>query len=180
MNQQSSSTRIIVPCRFAYVNCWRPATYYGGNQKYSLSALISKNDAATIALIQSTIDNATEKSLQKWGGKIPTNLKTPLHDGDIEKADNPIYQNCYYLNAKCREAPQIVDYNVQPILNQTELYSGCYGNISIIFYGYNYGGAKGIGVWLCNIQKIKDGEPLGGRICAKDEFEVVKEYDFLQ
>lgn len=174
------SSRIVIPCRFAYVNCWNPNTQFGGVQKYSLSALIPKNDTATVELIKQTIEYVKEKSLQKWGGKVPTNLKYPLHDGDEEKSENPIYRNCYYLNTKCKDQPQVVDINVQPILNQTEVYSGCYGNVSVVFYGYNHNGSKGIGVWLGNIQKIKDGEPFGSRICAKDEFHSLKECNFLQ
>lgn len=173
-------TRIVIPCRFAYLNCWRPATQYGGAQKYSVSALISKEDVDTIEVIQKTIEHVIDQSVQKWGGRVPANLKNPLHDGDIDKPDNPIFKNCYYINAKSKDAPQIVDCNVQPITNQTELYSGCYGKVSITFYGYNYSGAKGIGAWLGNIQKIKNGEPLGNRIGAKDEFVPIAESDFLQ
>ena len=180
MDKELNTSRIIIPCRFAYVNCWRPITQYGGNQKYSISALISKDDMKTVELIQKTIEYVKKQSVQKWGGKIPNNLKYPLHDGDEEKPDNPAYRNCYYLNAKCKEQPQIVDQNVQPIINQTEVYSGCYGNISVVFYGYNYSGAKGIGVWLGNVQKVKNGEPFGGRIYAKDEFSIVEDTNFLQ
>ncbi len=171
--------RIVIPCRFAYLNCWRPAAQYGGAQKYSVSALICKEDVETIERIQKTIEYVIDQSVQKWGGRVPANLKNPLRDGDIEKPDNPIYKNCYFINAKSKEAPQIVDCNVQPITNQTEIYSGCYGKISITFYGYNYSGAKGIGAWLGNIQKIRNGEPFGTRIVAKDEFVPVAENEFL-
>lgn len=171
---QKRKNRIIIPCRFAYFNCWRPSSIYGNN-KYSMSAIISKDDTETLDSIYEAIEYVKEKSMTKWGGRIPSNLKSPLHDGDEEKPENPNYRNCFYLNAKCNDQPQIVDRKVRPITDPTEVYSGCYGNISLIFYGYNCSGNKGIGVWLGNIQKTKDGTPIGGRITAKDEFLPVKD-----
>ena len=72
-------------------------------------------------------------------------------------------------------APQIVDKNVQPIANHDEVYSGCYGKISINFYGYSKDGNKGIGAGLCNIQKLKDGQALSSRSTAEEDFEAVEE-----
>lgn len=166
--------RIVIPCRFAYFNCWRPSSIYG-NDKYSMSAIIPKDDRKTLELIYDAIDYVKEKSSGKWGGRILTNLKLPLHDGDEEKPGNINYRNCYYLNAKCNEPPQIVDKTVKPITDPTEVYSGCYGKVSLIFYGYNCSGNKGIGVWLGNIQKLRDGSPIGGKISASDEFVAVSE-----
>ena len=72
-----------------------------------------------------------------------------------------------------------MDRHVQPILDQSEVYSGCYGQISVTFYGYNSNGNRGIAAGLGNIQKLKDGESLGGRAKASDEFETVEDDDFL-
>ena len=96
-----------------------------------------------------------------------------VHDGDDEKPDMQTFKNCFYLNAKSTEAPQIVDKNVQPIEDRSELYAGCYGNVSLVFYPYNVSGNKGIGVLLGNIQKIKDGTKLTKRVMATDEFKVI-------
>lgn len=175
----SRKNRIIIPCRIAYLNCWKPTATQDG-QKFSLVALIRKSDERTLARIDETIEYVKQKSLDKWNGRIPPNLHILLHDGDVDKPDNPVFKNCYYLNAKCKEAPQIVDQNVDPITDQSELYSGCYGNVSIIFYGYNRGGNKGIAVWLGNIQKLKDGPRLGGRITASEEFRPVNYEDMLE
>ncbi len=171
-------TRIVIPCRLGYLNCWRAVAQYGGSAKYSVSAIIPKNDIETIEKINKAIECVKEASVQKWGGRIPANLRSPLHDGDEEKPDNPIYQNCYYINAKSKEAPQVVDAHIEPITDQTEVYSGCYGKISITLYAYNYNGNRGIAAALGNIQKLEDGEPLGGQIPAKDDFREECE-DFL-
>ena len=111
------NNRIVIYCRLAYLNCWKPVQMYG-KQNYSLVALVSKDDQQTVSLIRSTIESVRQQSVSKYGNSLLSGSKTPLHDGDIEKPDNPIFKNCYYLNAKCKEAPQIVDQNVQPILCQ--------------------------------------------------------------
>ena len=59
-----------------------------------------------------------------------------------------------FLNANSKQAPQIVDRQVQPILDQSEVYSGCYGRVSITFYAYNSNGNKGIAAGLGNVQKL--------------------------
>lgn len=173
------TAHIIFPCRFAYLNCWRPMQH-GGDAKYSVSAIISKEDVETIELIRKTLEYVTERSVAKWGGRVPEKLRLPLHDGDVEKVNNPVYRNSYYINAKCKDAPQIVDREVKPITNQSELYSGCYGNVSVTFYGYNVGGSRGIAAWLCNIQKVSDGDPIGRKILAKDEFKPISGEELLQ
>ena len=53
-----------------------------------------------------------------------------------------------------------------------------YGRASISFYAYNTNGNRGIACWLNNLQKIKDGEPLGGHARAEDDFASADE-DFL-
>ena len=94
----AKKTRIVIPCRIAYLNCWEPSSLFG-SKKYSLVAIVRKTDEKTIEEINETLDYVKEKSLTKWGGKIPPNYKSPLHDGDVEKPDNPVFKNCYYLNA---------------------------------------------------------------------------------
>ena len=68
---------------------------------------------------------------------------------------------------------------VQPILDRAEVYSGCYARVSINFYAFNTNGNRGIACGLGNIQKVRDGEPLGGRTNASAEFETLADDDFL-
>lgn len=178
-NKNTLVTKVIVPCRFSYLHCWEPNAVDGGDPKYSVSAIIPKSDTKTIENIKKAIEQAKKESLSKWGGKIPANLKLPLRDGDIERPEDEAYANSYFFNANSRQAPQVVDKSVQVILDQSEVYSGCYGRISVNFYGFNNNGNRGIAAGLGNIQKLKDGEPLGGRTNAEDDFEAVGDEDFL-
>ena len=120
MSKNETPTKVIVPCRFSYLHCWEPEAINGGEPKYSVSAIIPKSDKETIKKIQAAVEAAKQESLSKWGGKIPPNLKLPLRDGDIDRPEDEAYKGCYFFNANSRQAPQVVDKQVQPILDQTE------------------------------------------------------------
>ena len=126
------------------------------------------------------IDAAIEEGIAKFGGKKPNKaaIKLPLRDGDIER-DDEAYKGHYFINANSTTPPQIVDQRVQPILERSQVYSGCYARVSINFYAFNSNGNKGVAAGLGNIQFVRDGEPLGGQTSASDEFETLADDDFL-
>ncbi|WP_195972984.1 DUF2815 family protein [Clostridium thermobutyricum] len=166
--------------RLSYAHIWEPSAIEGNEPKYSVSVIVSKNDKETLRAIKEAVEEAKEAGKGKWNGKIPPVLKTPLRDGDVERPDDEAYAGCYYFNASSKNKPGIVDENVQPILDQSEVYSGCYARVSVNFYAYNANGNKGVAAGLGNIQKIKDGDSLGGATRAEDDFEAVEhEEDFL-
>lgn len=167
--------------RLSYANVWEPKSVNGGKEKYSVSIIIPKEDTKALDEIGKAIDAAIEEGKGKFGGKIPNkaSLKTPLRDGDIDRAEDEAYKNSYFINANSITPPQVVDKNVKPILEHSEIYSGVYARVSINFYAFNSNGNKGIACGLGNIQKIRDGEPLGGRVNAEDEFTTEVDEDFL-
>lgn len=173
------SVKVIVSCRFSFLHCWEPVGIDGSEPKYSVSAIIPKSDKATINKIKAAIEQVKKESLSVWGGKMPANLKTPLRDGDTDRPDDEAYKDSYFFNANSKQKPQVVDNKVEPIIDQSEVYSGCYGNISVSFYAYSINGNKGIAAGLGNIQKLKDGESLGGRTTAAEDFDTVEVDDFL-
>lgn len=176
----SKSAKVIIAGRFSYANVWEPKSINGSDPKYSISIIIPKDDKKTVAAIQKAIDEAKKEGIAKFGGKIPSNLKTPLRDSDIDRPDDPSYANSYFINANSKNAPQIVDSKVQPILDRSEVYSGCYGKISVNFYPFSINGSKGIAAGLGNIQKLSNGESLGGKNRAEDDFEIEDDDDFME
>ena len=179
--EKKNNTKVVTgTIRLSYEHVWEPASINGGEEKYSASLIIPKSDKATVNAIQKAVDAAIEEGLAKFGGKKPNKaaIKLPLRDGDVEREDEA-YQNSFFVNANSRTAPQIVDRSVQPILDRSEIYSGCYIRASISFYAFNSNGNKGIACGLNNIQKIRDGEPLGGHANAADDFTTVEDEDFL-
>ena len=166
--------------RLSYFHGWEPVSINGGAEKYSTAVLIPKTDKKTIDAIEKAIDAAIEEGIAKFGGKKPNKaaIKLPLRDGDIER-DDEAYKGHYFINANSTTPPQIVDQRVQPILERSQVYSGCYARVSINFYAFNSNGNKGVAAGLGNIQFVRDGEPLGGQTSASDEFETLADDDFL-
>ncbi|HFU3862585.1 TPA: DUF2815 family protein [Streptococcus suis] len=166
--------------RLSYFHGWEPVSINGGAEKFSTAVLIPKSDKKTIDAIEKAIDAAIEEGIAKFGGKKPNKaaIKLPFRDGDIER-DDEAYKGHYFINANSTNAPQIVDQRVQPILDRSQVYSGCYARVSINFYAFNSNGNKGVAAGLGNIQFVRDGEPLGGQVSASDEFETLADDDFL-
>lgn len=170
--------------RWSYANVWEPKSINGGTPKFSVSLIIPKSDTKTVAKIKAAIEAAYhegESKLKGNGKTVPplAALKTPLRDGDAERPDDEAYANSYFVNANAPTAPGIVDVDRNPILTRSEVYSGVYGRASISFYAFNSNGNKGIACGLNNLQKVRDGEPLGGKASAESDFATDDDEDFL-
>jgi len=170
--------------RWSYANVWEPKSINGSTPKYSVSLIIPKSDKVTIEKIKKAIEVAYREGEAKLKGNSKTlpplsAIKTPLRDGDLERPDDPTYANSYFINANSATAPGIVDIDLNPILNRSEVYSGVYGRASVSFYAFNSNGNRGIACGLGNLQKIRDGEPLGSKASAEDDFASLEDNDFL-
>ncbi|MCM1343757.1 MAG: DUF2815 family protein [Lachnospiraceae bacterium] len=177
MSKFVNPTKVItgVNTRWSYVNAWEPKSINGGAPKYSVSLIIPKSDTKTLEKIRAAIQAAYEEGqgkLKGSGKSVPalSVLKTPLRDGDAERPDDEAYADSYFVNANSGTAPGIVDADRNPIIDRSEVYSGVYGRASINFYAFNSNGNKGVACGLNNLQKIRDGEPLGGKSRAEDDF----------
>jgi len=167
----NNETKVITgKVRFSYANVFEPRKNDDGTEKYSVSLLIDKDDTKTINSIKKAVESAKKAGVSKLGGKIPAKLKEPLRDGDEEREDDENYKGKYFVNANTTTKPGLVDSKGRPIIDSTEFYSGCYGYASITFYAFNSKGNKGIACGLSNLMKTDDGEPLGGRSRAEDDF----------
>jgi hypothetical protein len=174
-----STTKVVTgKARLSYVNVFQPRAGKPGQEaKYSVCVLIPKTDKATVEKIKAAIEVAKQEGAAKWGGKVPAGVKTPLRDGDTER-DSPEYKGHWFVNANSKQKPGVVDASVNPILDAGEVYSGCYGRVSLNFYAYSVDGNKGVGAGLQNVQKLGEGEALSGRSRADEDFTAADE-DFL-
>lgn len=178
-------TKVItgVKTRWSYANVWQAKSINGSAPKYSVSLIIPKADIKTVNAIKNAIQAAYEEGQSKLKGNnksVPalSVIKTPLRDGDLERPDDEAYKDSYFVNANSTTAPGIVDAARNPIIDHAEVYSGVYGRASISFYAFNSNGNRGIACGLNNLQKISDGEPLGGKTRAEDDF-ADEDEDFL-
>jgi len=177
--------------RLSYANIFEPKSINGSEPKYSVSLIIPKDDKQQIEVIKQAIKNAIEEGKSKLAdknGNIPKNIKLPLRDGDEDRPEDEAYANSYFLNANSVRPPQVVGTEIDKAtgkaipLGENDVYSGCYARVSLNFYAFNTNGNKGIACGLGNIQKVEDGERLGGGASAEEDFdfeEVDAEDDFL-
>lgn len=170
------STKVVTGLsRLSYVYAFEPYIPEGEDEgKYQITILIPKADKVTIKKIEAAIEEAAELGKStKWEGKRPVNLVTTFRDGDEPNEDGDIDPNeagCMVLKAKSIKRPGVVDKDLNAILDPDELYSGCYGRVSVNIYPYIFSGKKGISAGLLNIQKLKDGERLGGGSSPEEDF----------
>ncbi|WP_418427936.1 DUF2815 family protein [Anaerotruncus massiliensis (ex Liu et al. 2021)] len=174
MNQNTVTTGEV---RFSYTNLFKPrAQQEGADPKYSTTILVPKTDTATKAAIDAAINSAIEQGVGKcWGGVRPPRPAVCVHDGDGPRpSDGQPFgdecKGCWVFTASSKNPPFIVDRGVQPILQQTEIYSGMYGRANVTFFPYANSGKKGVGCALNGVQKLRDGEALSGHVSAEEAF----------
>lgn len=163
MARKVTDTNIVTnKVRLSYVNLLRPRTNDKGEEKYDVCILVPKSDKETLDLIKSAIEAAKAEWKSKFG-KLPPQLKQPLRDGDTERDtdEQPEYKGHYFFNATSQKKPGVVDRHTNILTDETEVYSGMYARVSVNFYPYS-NESKGIAAGLKNVQKLADGEPLGG------------------
>jgi Protein of unknown function (DUF2815). len=168
--------------RFSYCNVWEPKSINGGEAKHSVSLIIDKSDSKTLSLIKAAMDEAEKAGVAKYGAKFTSGsgFKRPLRDGDIDHPDDPSYKNSFFINLNSKDKPQIVDSRVRPITDRNEFYSGCYGRASFTIYPFSASGNRGLACYLANLQKLQDGEPLGGKSRAEEDFQMEDDDDFME
>lgn len=173
------STKVVTgKVRFSYTHVFEAQEPLGGqgDPKYSVTLLIPKSDTVTIGKIKEAIAEAREKYCQRNGSNaLPQKPNHTLKDGDGQRDNGddfgPECKGCYVLKASSKRPPVIVDAFRNEITDPDEVYSGCYGRACIEFYGYNTAGQKGVTATLLSVQKLSDGERLGGTVGSADDFD---------
>ena len=168
--------------RFSYVYVFEPKKDLKKDPKdwkYEVSILIPKSDKKGVKMLKAAIEGAKEDGIERkvYKGKIlEKNFHYPLKDGDDEeREDDEAYHGHYYLSARTSIKPGIRDKQNEAITDRTEFYSGCFGRASVSFFPYEVEGKKGVGVSLNGLQKVKDGDSLGGGSSnAEKDFEDYK------
>lgn len=170
----SNTSVTLLNVRLSYVHLMKPYSNDPSMEaKYSCTILLPKTDLQGKAAIDAAIEAAKQAGLQKkFGGVLPPKLPVPVYDGDGFTASGnkfgPECAGCWVFTASsAADKPvEIVDRNMNRILDATQVYSGMYANINVNFFPYAAPGRKGISCGLGPVQKVRDGEALGGRAPA--------------
>ena len=164
----------IAEVRASYEHLLKPSSFPGSDdEKYSMCALVSKDNKEAIAVIEEAIKNAEKKGVEKFGDKFAKAKKrNPIHDGDAEKDGQAGYENCIYFNCSNKQQPRVLDATTGGVAEETEIYSGMYGTLIVNFYPYfNTTTACGVSASLMGFQKTADGEVLGGSRVSDTDFD---------
>lgn len=162
--------------RLSYVRFDKAVSRSAGQEpKYSCTILVPKTDVAQKQAIDNAITAAIAIGREKYGRVVPDKPKTVIWDGDgytqSGKEFGPEAKGHWVFTASLAEARgpvQVVDLNRNPILRQTEIYSGMYANVLVNFFFYK-NESVGVGAGLGPVQKVADGEPLGGTLPTADD-----------
>lgn len=178
----NQTTKVVTgKVRLSYVHLFEAFTNIEGQEaKFSCVILIPKSDKVTMKKMRDAQKAALENGKSgAFKGRIPKDWHDTIKDGDDEEVleQNPEYEGHWFLSVSSKTKPGIVDQSVQPILDSTEVYSGCYARVSINAFPYNVQGNKGVSFGLNHVQKIADGDFLGGRSKAEDDFDAVDDFD---
>lgn len=177
--------------RLSYPNLFE-AKEYKGKKSWGCQMLISKD--LDISKLEIAAHNA---AIEEWGSdisKFPSKkikskktpgkiinqciVEMPFRDGDTEKIDKPEFENQIFLAASIKKrAPAVCDIDRNAILDSSDIKAGDWCRASIIFRAYEVEGSYGVGVTLLAVQKIRDGESLGGGVNLDNEFDDLEPQD---
>lgn len=154
----------------SFPNVFQPNGFAGQDLKYSTILIFDKDEDI------SELEQAIEDALVKKFGEVPASWVNPIKDGD-GKLDKDGNQRAEYAGrqfitckAKAEDAPSVVDANVQPIINESEVYGGMQARVSVAPYAYEYMGKKGVSLYFKGLQKTGDGTPFGMSSNPADDF----------
>lgn len=166
--------------RLSYANVFKPReNALSKKQEYSAALLFKKGE--DLSALKRAMTAALEKKFGKNKSEWPQQLRNPFRDqkdrgrmvdGKLVLPDG-YEEGAVYINVRSDQKPGVVDKNLQPILDETEVYSGCWCHVSVNAYAYDAMGNKGAAFGLMNIQKVKDDAPLGSRTTPEMDFKPI-------
>lgn len=138
-------------------------------KKFSITMLFPKDSDMTG--IKEAIKQAKIAAFGPDKTEWPEGLQSPVQDGDgpqfVDEDGNRKegYKGCWVIKATSNEdqKPTVVDQNVEPIVNQSDFYPGCYAIAHLLATDWEYMKKKGVMFILDHVQKAKDGKAFGGK-----------------
>ena len=175
------STKVVTgKVRLSFPALFEAVSFEDGPAKYSVMLLIPKSDQTTIKKIRDAEALAQQNGISsKWGGKKPKEIKSIIKDGDESADDFPERAGMWVMTIRSDRKPQVVDAQRNMITDPGEIYSGVYGRVSMNAYPYKYMGNCGVSFGLNNVQKVAEGESLGGAARAEEDFDDFEDDDLI-
>lgn len=170
--------------RVSYPHVFKPNVIKKGDKpKYSIVMLFKKDTDMTVIkelIKQAKIAEFGPKENWPVDKKGKSTLESPVLDGDDEKyEDNEGYAGHWVVKATTNEEqkPTVVGPDLEPILDQTEFYPGCYARAAVFARVWEYMGKQGVQFILDHVQKTRAGKAFGGKKPADQVFSPIEAND---
>lgn len=164
--------RVSFPCVFE-----AKSAFDGQPKRYSLTMLFDKaalaKDPEQKKLFDAMIQAVKDAAREKWGDKIPANLRNPFRNGKEKEQFQGYGEGVVFVVTTSQTRPGLVNNQLQPIIEAEEFYAGCYARATVNAYAYEKMGNAGVSFGLHNIQKLGDGEPFSGRTKPEQDFDAI-------
>lgn len=158
---------------FMHVFRPQPAMQEGKEPQYTVTLLWDEGDKRLAKLEAAIVEVAKEKFGDKAANMLKKGqLRSPLRPGsdkeDTKAAED--FEGKVFLTARSTDKPQVVDKDLEAVMDQMDVYSGCVGRADIYLFPYDKAGNRGVGAILNSFQKLDEGERKSGRRAAADAF----------
>lgn len=166
--------RLLTPrVRLSYPNLFRAKAQMEGKEPVFSCMLIFGADVLNTPEYQALRAAAQAAAVEKWGQNIPPNLRSPFRPNSEREGKPGHDAGGVFLNASSKNRPGVVHNTaagLQPIIDENEVYGGCWVVASLGVYAYDQKGNRGVSFGLNNVLKVSDGDPLGTRVTPEDDF----------
>jgi hypothetical protein len=195
---KTEKTYFITPeGRLSYLNVFKPRKRQAGEEGkpdvYDGMIIMEtpkKMSPMDLARYQKLKELCEKTRAEKWP-KLTSAIQGPFrtteglnsklfHSKPLDADKNPEYEGKLILKAvSYGRQPQLIGPDKEEIMEQSDLYSGCYGRFWVVAFAYENSGNKGISFSLQGVMKTKEGIPLGGSAGkALDAFAEIEGDDF--
>ncbi len=175
------SKNLLTPVgRVSFPHLFEPTLNDQGKKSWSLVLVFDKAAQATDeykAMVAAVETAASEK----FGQKIPSGVKRKSLE---PKSGYPFTATAakeqYFgwaedgsvmVTLSSRYAPLALDRDKTELLDPEAIYAGCYARASYSCYSYSASGNEGVSFGLRAVQKVKDGEAIGGSRASANDFD---------
>ena len=180
-------TKVWTPTfRGGFVNILRPNQIPGTDQEAQYSILMLFGADADLSKMREAVKEA---AMNKWGDEAKKIVRNPKFrdpfkpQSDMVDKKGDLYagmtDGALCVQASCKQSfgpPQCVGPDRKDLVDATELYSGAYFRATVNAYAWEHSvGGKGVSFGLNNVQKLAEGEKLGGgRSTINEDFEPIE------
>jgi len=178
-NKNTIGSKVLTPeFRASFVSVFEPKTNQQGKEVYEITMLFPKK--SDISVLKKAVSDLVNR-VYPDKSKRPGNFRSPFRDGDLPNSMGNIFAGHpgnVVVRAWTKEKPGLVDEDTNDIIERSQFYSGCYARATVTPFIYNNSGNTGVSFFLNNIQKLRNGESLGGHGGpAANDFEPVAPED---